>query len=77
MKTLVIHPYDESTKFLSLIYEGKEDWTIITENASKRLIFESLKEHDRIIMLGHGLIVDYSKLKNHVVDFNKTKIFHT
>lgn len=54
MKTLVIHPYDETTKFLSIIYEGKKDWTVITENASKRLIFESLKSHDRIIMLGHG-----------------------
>jgi hypothetical protein len=53
MKTLVIHPYDPTTIFLEQVYEGK-DWTIITENASKRLIFESLKSHDRIIMMGHG-----------------------
>jgi hypothetical protein len=64
MKTLVIHPYDPTTIFLEQVYAGK-DWTIITENASKRLIFESLKEHDRIIMMGHGTgygLIGYGRL---------------
>lgn len=69
MKTLVIHPFDHTTQFLKGIYEGK-DWTVITENPSKRLIFESLKEHDRIIMLGHGTqhgLIGYNRF---IIDSN-------
>lgn len=57
MKTLVIHPFDISTQFLSAIYEGKqedEDWLILTEEYSRRSIKEEIKAHDRIIMMGHG-----------------------
>ena len=53
MKTLVIHPKDSTTDFLSDIYIDKE-WTLITKNVSKKILKESIKEHDRIIMLGHG-----------------------
>jgi hypothetical protein len=53
MKTLVIHPKDETTDFLSTIYAGK-DWTVITDNPSGKLLKAELKSHDRIIMLGHG-----------------------
>ena len=53
MKTLVIHPYDETTQFLSPIYLNK-DWTIINHNPSKKELREGIKSHDRIIMLGHG-----------------------
>lgn len=53
MKTLVIHPKDNSTDFLSVIYANK-DWTVITENPSNSKLRQQIKEHDRIIMLGHG-----------------------
>ena len=53
MKTLVIHPRDNSTDFLSEIYSDK-DWTNITTNTSKKLLKEQIKAHDRIVMLGHG-----------------------
>lgn len=53
MKTLVIHPQDNTTKFLSVIYENK-DWTVIDYNPSKSSLKKSIKEHDRIVMLGHG-----------------------
>lgn len=53
MKTLVIHPKDYSTDFLSHIYEGK-DYTVITENPSNSQLRKQIIEHDRIIMLGHG-----------------------
>ena len=54
MKTLVIHPYDETTIFLNQIYEGK-GWTIIDDNmVSKRELKEAIKSHERIVMLGHG-----------------------
>ncbi len=53
MKTLVIHPKDTSTDFLSKIYEGK-GFTVITENPSNSNLRKLIKDHDRIIMLGHG-----------------------
>lgn len=53
MKTLVIHPDDRSTDFLRAIYAGT-DWTILNSNTSNSNLKKLIKEHDRIIMLGHG-----------------------
>lgn len=53
MKTLVIHPKDSTTDFLSPIYEGR-GWTVISEDVSRKSLEKSIKEHDRIVMLGHG-----------------------
>lgn len=53
MKTLVIHPKDITTDFLSEIYLDK-DWTVINMNVSKKVLKEQIKSHDRIVMLGHG-----------------------
>ena len=54
MKTLVIHPKDSTTDFLSVIYADK-DWTIIDDaKVSNNFLKEQIKSHDRIIMLGHG-----------------------
>lgn len=53
MKTLVIHPEDPTTDFLKPIYEGR-DWTIINDNISKSKLKKAMREHDRIVMLGHG-----------------------
>lgn len=53
MKTLVIHPDDYSTSFLSEIYKDK-DWTIISGRVSNSALRTALREHDRIIMMGHG-----------------------
>ena len=51
--TLVIHPEDQSTNFLSKIYEGK-DWKVIRTDITDKELQNIIKEHDRIIMLGHG-----------------------
>jgi hypothetical protein len=53
MKTLVIHPKDNTTDFLCDIYMGK-DWTIVNKLISKSELRRLIKTHDRIIMLGHG-----------------------
>jgi hypothetical protein len=53
MRTLVIHPTDYSTDFLCKIYEGR-DWTVVRDKPSKKTLKEAIKQHDRIIMLGHG-----------------------
>lgn len=52
--TLVIHCEDKSTKMLSQVYEGK-NWDVLTNgNINKATLHELLKNHKRIVMLGHG-----------------------
>lgn len=53
MKTLVIHPKDKTTEFLSHIYKDK-NFNVITYNPTNSKLRKLLKEYDRIIMLGHG-----------------------
>lgn len=53
MRTLVIHPIDPSTEFLSLCYENT-NFTLSRELKSSKELKTQVKEHDRIIMLGHG-----------------------
>ena len=54
MKTLVIHPKDPSTDVLSIIYKDKKDWKIINHYTSHVMLKGLIKEHDRVIMMGHG-----------------------
>lgn len=56
MNTLVIHPDNRSTDFLKVIYEGK-DYTVLQNREQinrKLLTLNLIKNHDRIIMMGHG-----------------------
>lgn len=53
MKTLVLHPKDYSTDFLSKIYSEK-DWTVISDRIPKSKLKQAIKDHDRVIMMGHG-----------------------
>lgn len=54
-KTLVIHPSDRSTDFLSNIYKDKKDWTILTSYVgTKNDLIKYMESFDRIIMMGHG-----------------------
>lgn len=54
MKTLVIHPKDRTTDFLSDTYAGR-GWTVITDpQVSKAELKRQIKAHDRIILMGHG-----------------------
>ncbi len=53
MKTLVIHPKDNTTDFLSEIYSGM-DWDVINSNISHKILKQKIKDSDRVIMLGHG-----------------------
>lgn len=53
MKTLVIHPKDSSTAFLSTIYDGR-DWCVVRSNESTSKLKKLISSHDRIVMMGHG-----------------------
>ena len=60
MKTLVIHPKDSSTDFLTPIYMNLksfpdfDDVTIVRGGMSKSEVDKLITEHDRIMMMGHG-----------------------
>lgn len=52
--TLVIHPKDETTDCLSVIYEGR-GWDVIRDyNTPRKEVERQIRRHSRIIMLGHG-----------------------
>lgn len=54
MSTLVIHPKDPSTDFLSVIYEDIIDKTVISKPVSSYRLAYLMGANDRIIMMGHG-----------------------
>ena len=54
MKTLVIHPKDKSTDFLSPIYAGLDNVTLVTGGWSQSQIQEAIQTHDQVMMMGHG-----------------------
>jgi hypothetical protein len=53
-RVLVIHPKDRSTDFLCPIYAPVKNKTVIRESISKDLLIDYIKQHDRIMMMGHG-----------------------
>ncbi len=54
MKTLIIHPEDDSTSFLDIIYKPIQDKTIISGGLSKMEVMKMIESHDRVMMMGHG-----------------------
>jgi hypothetical protein len=54
MSVLIIHTKDQSTIFLKPIYASISNKTVINDGVTKSELRELIKNHDRIIMLGHG-----------------------
>jgi len=54
VKTLVIHPFDESTSFLEAVYEKVPLKTVIRGGLSREEVQTLISSHDRIMMMGHG-----------------------
>jgi hypothetical protein len=54
MKTLIIHPADDSTTFLNIVYAPIQDKTVITGGITKTEVMKLIQEHDRVMMMGHG-----------------------
>jgi len=54
-KTLVLHPQDPSTDFLSPIYESVKDKLVVrTGYKDKERILGLIREFPRVMMMGHG-----------------------
>jgi hypothetical protein len=54
MKTLIVHPKDDSTTFLDIVYAPIENKTVVTGGISKTELIKLIEEHDRVMMMGHG-----------------------
>jgi len=54
MKTLIVHPEDETTRFLNGIYATLTSKTVIKGGITKAELQKHIDTHDRVIMLGHG-----------------------
>ena len=54
MKTLIIHPSDESTTFLEIVYKNIPNKTVVTGGISKMEVIRLIESHDRVMMMGHG-----------------------
>jgi len=67
-QTLVIHPQDPTTDFLSEIYEGRNYDVVTDPFVDSDTVAELIKEHQRVICLGHGspfgLFSDFELLIN-------------
>lgn len=53
-KTLYIHVTDPSTTFLAELYKDDINATVLSGGLSKQAVIEHIKNHERIVFLGHG-----------------------
>lgn len=67
MNTLVIHPEDPTTDFLSDIY-CHQSWRVLSNPVELINLGRMIEQHDRIIMLGHGTPKGLLGFGTYVVD---------
>jgi hypothetical protein len=83
MRHLIIHPKDHSTDFLKPIYATIQDKTVINGGIGKSKLRELIKNHDRIIMLGHGTpygllsVGQFPKVGNYIIDWSLADLLST
>jgi hypothetical protein len=54
MKTLIVHPEDPTTTFLSIIYASLQHKTVNKGGITKSDLQKLIESHNRVLMLGHG-----------------------
>ena len=54
IRTLIIHPQDQTTDFLKPVYENVPLKTVITGGVTREELGVLIDSHDRIMMMGHG-----------------------
>ncbi len=83
MSVLIIHPQDPSTNFLKPIYATIQNKTVITGGISKTELKELIRNHDRIIMLGHGTpngllsVGQFPIVSSYVIDSSFSELLST
>jgi hypothetical protein len=54
MNTLVIHPQDQTTEFLTKIYKNLKNKNVIIGGVNKEKVGELIQTYNRCLFLGHG-----------------------
>ena len=54
MKTLVIHPKDDTTTFLDRVYEDLDEVTLVQGGVNQAQLKDMIESHDQVMMMGHG-----------------------
>jgi len=54
MNTLIVHPNDETTDFLKVVYQKIPNKTVITGGISYLDLNKLVESHDSVILMGHG-----------------------
>jgi len=75
MKTLVIHPEDESTTFLNKVYENIIDKVVVTGELTAKELYEMIPNFDRVMMMGHGspyglFNIGFKSRMGHIINHN-------
>ena len=82
IKTLIIHPEDESTLFLENIYKNIDNKTVITKDKTKHEIIDLINEHDKVIMLGHGSpdglfsVGKFPSYNGYIIDYSMVNVLN-
>jgi hypothetical protein len=76
MNTLVLHPSDPTTDFLTRIYAGKR-YTVINNSISRYRLVNLITAHDRIMMMGHGTIDGLLSGYGHIIDHTFVPLLKT
>lgn len=80
MRTLIVHPKDQTTNFLKKIYEPISNKTVIRGGIGKNELKKRIKNHDRVIMLGHGSpwgllsVGQFPDAGSYVIDYSYTDL---
>lgn len=54
MNTLIIHPQDPTTEFLTKIYKNLNNTNVIRRGVSKCKVGELIQTHNKCLFMGHG-----------------------
>jgi len=82
MKTLIIHPEDPSTSFLDIVYKDIPNKTVITGGCTKGDVQQLIREHDRVMMMGHGTpgglfsVGQFQNSNGYIIDYNTAHILN-
>jgi hypothetical protein len=81
-KTLIVHPKDPSTSFLDIVYNPIPNKTIITGGVTREELAELIKEHDRVMMMGHGYpgglfsVGQFPRCYGTIIDFTMVELLN-
>lgn len=83
MKTLIIHPEDDSTYMLKPVYENISNKTVVRGGVTRGELAGLVEAHDRIMMMGHGSpggllsVGCFPGAGSHIIDYSMAPLLKT